>query len=487
MFRWYGRPRTALRRITRADVHSMLLKMYKEGMSISTILLTCALAMVPGEDDGSQEGNWPSFRGFRARGIADTHALPVDWNVEQGNNVLWKTSLPGLAHSSPIIWGDKVFVTTAVRMEAEANLSSLYGSAGYGAGESVENEGAHAFLLLCMDKNSGELLWEKTASEVIPEIKRHPKSSHANPTPAVDADHVVAFFGSDGIFCYDHEGELKWEKDFGVLDTGAPGMEDYEQFQWGFASSPVLYDGKLIVQCDIQEQSFLVVLDVATGKEVWRIERDEDSGWGTPTVHEVAACDGPQIILNGYKHIGGYELATGKEIWKLVGGGDVPVPTPIVEHGLIYITSAHGPLRPIYAIDAETAQGELSMDPTECEAMAWSNRRGIYMQTLLVYGEELYACSDGGVLQCFDAVTGESHYRQRIGDGRSGFSSSAVGGDGKVYFAGEAGMVHVVQAGSEYSLLASNDMGETIMSTPAISEGRLYVRTRGSLVCIGEE
>ncbi len=455
-------------------------------MNITAALLLCALASTSVDGDATLDGNWPSFRGFRARGVADTHALPVTWNVEDGSNVRWKTELPGLAHSSPVVWGDKVFVTSAVRIEAEAELSSLYGSPGYGAGTSVEEEGVHAFLLSCLDKNTGELVWEQTALEAVPEIKRHPKSSHANSTPAVDAERIVAFFGSDGIFCYDHAGELQWELDFGVLDTGAPRMEEYEQYQWGFASSPVLYGDKVIVQCDIQEQSFVAVLDAKTGKELWRVERDEDPGWSTPTVHETAAVEGPQIILNGYKHIGGYELATGKEIWKLVGGGDVPVPTPVVEHGLIYITSAHGPLRPIYAIDAEAAKGELSMDPNSCEAMAWSNRRGIYMQTLLVYGEELYACSDGGVLQCFDAGTGDSYYRERIGDGRSGFSGSPVAGDGKLYFSGEAGMIHVIRAGTDFEALASNDMGETVMATPAISEGRIYLRTRGHLVCVGE-
>jgi len=459
-------------------------------MILSTTLLASCLALsvvsLPGQEDETLDGQWPSFRGFRARGVADSHPLPVEWDVEDGTNVLWQTELSGLAHSSPVIWGDRVFVTSATRLEAEAELSSLYGSPGYGAGESVVNEGPHAFTVVCLDKNTGKVLWERTALEAIPEIKRHPKSSQANCTPAVDARRVVAFFGSDGIFCFDHEGEPLWDLDFGVLDTGAPGMEDYEQYQWGFASSPVLYDGKLIVQCDIQEQSFLAVLDAETGKEIWRVNRDEDPSWGTPTVHEVAASEGPQIIVNGYKHIGGYELATGKEIWKLVGGGDVPVPTPVVEHGLIFITSAHGPRRPIYAIDAE-AKGLLTMNPGESEGMAWSNGRGIYMQTLLVYGEELYACSDGGILACFDAGLGDSIYRERLGDGRSGFSGSGVAGDGKLYFSGEAGTIYVIQAGRDFELLAANDMGATVMATPAISEGRIYVRTRHQLVCVGEE
>jgi outer membrane protein assembly factor BamB len=455
-------------------------------MSIPALLLACLLVPASLQEDAAFSENWPAFRGGRARGVAEGYELPVHWDLEKGENVLWKVAVPGLAHSSPVVWGDRVFVTSALRVDAEAELSSLYGSPGYGAGESVENEGVHEFTVHCFDKQSGELLWRRVALKAKPEIKRHPKSSHANPTPAVDAERVVAFFGSDGLFCFDHDGEPLWSLDLGVLDTGAPRHEDSEQYQWGFASSPVLADDKLVVQCDVQAQSFLTVLDARNGEELWRTDRDEDPCWATPTVHEVSAADGPQIVVNGYKHIGGYELETGEEIWKLVGGGDVPVPTPVVANGLIFITSAHGPLRPIYAIDVE-AQGTLTMDPKSCEAMVWSNRRGIYMQTLLPYGEELYACSDGGILACFDSRSGELRYRERLGDGRSGFSSSGVAGDGKLYFAGEGGVIHVVRAGRDFEVLAANEMGETVMSTPAISAGRLYVRTRGHVVCVGVE
>jgi outer membrane protein assembly factor BamB len=435
-------------------------------------LLAASLAFVP------QDVNWPSFRGDRAQGVAEGHPTPTEWDVDSGEGVLWKTEIPGLAHSSPVVWGDKVFLTSAVRVEHEAELSSLYGSPGYGAGESVEDEGPHAFLVYCLDKQTGEILWERAAHEGVPKVKRHPKSTHANPTPACDAERVVAFFASEGLYCYDHDGELQWKVDFGVLDCGAPRMPDYEAYQWGFASSPVLHEGKVIVQCDVQTQSFLTALDAETGEELWRTERDEDPCWGTPTVHE------NRIAVNGYKHIGGYDLESGAEVWKLVGGGDVPVPTPVVAHERIYITSAHGPLRPIYAIDAK-AEGLLTMDPAECEAMVWSNRRGVYMQTLLVYGEELYACSDGGVLTVFDAHTGEERYRERLGTGSTGFSGSPVAADGLVYFTGESGEIHVIRAGSTFERVATNDMGEVCMATPAISAGVLFVRGRRHLFALG--
>jgi outer membrane protein assembly factor BamB len=453
----------------------------------ASIALFLSLAAVGGTTD--DEDDWPSFRGHRARGVAEGYATPEKWSVPDGNGVAWRTPVPGLAHSCPIVWGDHVYVTTAVRAEGEAELSSLFGSPGYGAGESVLDEGVHLFKLYCLSAATGEVLWERTAHEGVPAVKRHPKSTHANSTPACDAERVVVFFGSEGLYSFGHDGELQWKRDLGVLDAGAPklnGTEDTASLQWGFASSPVLAGDRVIVQCDIQDQSFVAALDAKTGKDLWRTDRDENPTWSTPTVHERGAGERAQVILNGFKHIGGYDLETGKELWKLVGGGDVPVPTPVVVHGLVFLTSAHGRLAPIYAIDVE-AEGLLTIDPEDCEYMAWSYpRRGIYMQTPLIYGEELYMCSDGGILACFDAGTGEMIYRERLGDGRSGFSASAVAADGKLYFTGEDGTVHVVLPGPDFEVIERNDLGETCMATPAVSRGRLFFRTRGHVVAVGE-
>ena len=449
------------------------------------LLAICALLPLATQDQ--EASNWPSFRGERARGVAEGYATPATWDVEEGRNIAWRTPIPGLAHSSPVVWGARLFVTTAARLDAEAELSSLYGSPGYGAGESVEDEGAHAFRLYCLDKETGAVLWERSAHEGVPKVKRHPKSSHANSTPACDGERVVAFFGSEGLYCFDHAGELLWKRDFGVLDAGAPDVSDPEKYQWGFASSPVLHAGSVIVQCDVQGQSFLAVLDATDGSERWRVKRDEGPTWCTPTVLDGGAGGTAQIVVNGYKHIGGYELASGKEVWKLVGGGDVPVPTPVVAHDLIFLTSAHGRLRPIYAV-RRGAKGLLDIDPEKCADMAWSYpRAGIYMQTPLVYGDYLYCCSDGGVLACYDAKTGERKYRERIGAGTTGFSGSAVAADGKLYLSGESGEVFVVQAGPELKAPAVNDLGETCMATPAVSEGRLYFRTRHHVVAVAAE
>ncbi len=437
-------------------------------------------------EDGYVDANWPSFRGENARGVAEGFATPLEWDVAAGKNVVWRTPVPGLAHSSPVVWGERVFVTSAARKAGEAELSSLYGSPGYGAGESVEDEGAHAFRLYCLDKATGAIVWERTAHEGVPEVKRHPKSSHANSTPACDARRVVAFFGSEGIFCYDHAGELLWKRDFGVLDSGAPGVDNPSQLQWGFASSPVIHGELVIVQCDVQKDSFLCALSFADGKEVWRTPRAEGPTWCTPTVHESAAGGRAQVIVNGYRHIGGYDLASGKAIWKLSGGGDVPVPTPVVAHDLVFLTSAHGRFRPVRAISV-SAEGTLVPDPEKSEHVAWNlEGKGVYMQTPLVVDEQLYCCCDGGILACYDAGTGDELYSERLGDGTTGFSGSPVAADGKLYFSGESGEIFVVKAGPEFELLATNDLGETCMATPALSAGRIFFRTRGHVVAIGE-
>ena len=238
----------------------------------------------------------------------------------------------------------------------------------------------------------------------------------------------------------------------------------------------MIHEGKLLLQVDVQGDSFIAALDVATGKELWRTPREEVPTWSTPTVHVTA--NRRQVIANGYKHIGGYDLETGKELWTLVGGGDIPVPTPVVAHDLIFITNAHGRMAPIYAIKT-SAEGFLEMtDTDEDGGLAWSQRRrGNYMQTPFVYGDELYCCNDLGALTCKDAKTGETHYRERFGAGGAGFTSSGIVADGKLYFAREDGAIYVIKAGKEFEVLASNDFKEECMATPAASEGTLFYRT----------
>ena len=423
---------------------------------------------------------WPSFRGPHASGVAEGHALPREWNVSSGKGVRWSVPIPGLAHSSPVVWGDRVYVTSAVRAAGEAKLESLFGSPGYGSGDPVEDEGSHAFVVHALDRASGAILWSRVACERAPRVKRHPKSTHANPSPACDAEGVVASFGSEGLYAYAPDGELRWKRDLGELNAGAPGMP---QFEWGYASSPLIVGSRVLVQCDVQGPSFVVALDRASGAELWRSARDEDPTWCSPAA--CLATDPPQIVLNGYKRVAGYDLASGAELWWLSGGGDVPVPTPLVVGDVAYLTSAHGRERPLTALRL-TGKGELSRDPARCPQVLWNlPGKGVYMQTPILYRGRLYACSDAGALACYEPETGEEHWRERLGEGQTGFSASPVAGDGKLYFTGEMGDVHVLAAGGAFEVLALNELSETCLATPAISAGCLYFRTQGHLIAIG--
>jgi outer membrane protein assembly factor BamB len=295
---------------------------------------------------------------------------------------------------------------------------------------------------------------------------------------------VIAFFGSEGVYAYDLNGKLLWSKDLGAFDVGPQGYE----YQWGTASSPVLFEDQLILQCDKKKGSFLAAFSAAYGRELWRVGRDgvSNHSWATPAV--VRAAGRTQVVCNGWPYIAGYALADGKELWRLKSEGDIPAPTPVLGGGLIYVTNAHGGGAPLYAIRPD-ALGDIT--PTAGQrtsaGLAWSEpRNGAYMQTPVIARGVVYSCSDRGVLKAYDAVTGKLHYTQRLGEGATGFSSSPVLVDRKLYFAGEEGEVYVVKEGIAFELLGKNLLGEIAMATPAVSENTLYYRTRGHVIAIGE-
>ena len=445
---------------------------------LTTILL--ATNLIAQDTKISSDGvNWPSFRGMNASGIAENYSTPTTWNVEKSENIKWKVPVEGLGHSSPIIWGDKIYVTTTISGKDNPQLKvGLYGNIA-----SVEDETIHKWKIYAINKNSGEIVWQNLGYEGVPRVKRHTKATHSNSTPATDGRYIVTFFGSEGLFCYTMDGKQLWHKDLGLLDSG---YYKSPKAQWGFASSPVIYKDRVIVQCDVQKNSFIAAFDIKTGDELWRTGRDEVPTWGTPTIH--ISPQRSQVIVNGYKHIGGYDLNSGKELWKLVGGGDIPIPTPVIAHDLIFITNAHGRAAPMYAIRLN-ASGDISLndDASSNDYIAWSvQRNGAYMQTPLVYGNYIYSSRNNGVLKCYNAKTGEMIYQERIGSGKTGFSASPVAANGKLYFTSEYGDIYVLQAGPEFKVLAINPMDEICMATPAISAGVLYFRTQNHLVAVGE-
>jgi outer membrane protein assembly factor BamB len=444
----------------------------------TSILLLVAVLIAPASGQKTpQEVNWPSFRGPNASGVAEGYQLPLSWNATTSQNIAWKTPIPGLGHSSPIVWDNRIYLSTAISGQEKPELKvGLYGDIA-----SVQDNTSHRWLVYCLDKRSGKIVWEKTVLAGVPKIKRHPKSTHANATLATDGRNLVAFFGSEGLYCFDMDGKQIWRKDLGVLESGyfvAP------EAQWECGSSPVIYQDKVLVQCDVLNGAFVAALNIKDGSEAWRTPRNDVPTWGSPTVYS----DGQnaQVIVNGYKNIGSYDVKTGRELWWLKGGGDIPVPAPVVAHGMAFITNAHGSMAPIYAIRLNAA-GDISLkaDETANQFVAWSvPRDGAYLITPLVYGDYLYSCKNNGVLYCFEARTGKRVYQERLGDGTAGFTASPVAGDGKVYFAGEDGDIYVLKAGPKFEVLARNSMGDVCMASPAISAGVIYFRTKSHVVAV---
>lgn len=446
------------------------------GIGFQRLVLCLAICIMASNLYAGQ--NWPSFRGPSASGIMERHRTVTEWDVDQSRNILWKTPTPGLGHSCPIVWEDRIFVTTAAKDQGESSLKvGLYGNV-----DSVPEKDIFNWHLYCIDRKTGDILWDKRSYRGKPKVKRHTKSSHANATPCTNGECVVAFFGSEGMYCYDMDGNLLWQKDLGVLDWG---FFRSPSAQWGGGSSPIIHKQMVILQCDVQKDPFLAAFDLKDGTLLWKTPREDVPTWGTPTIY--TAKENSQIIVNGYRHIGGYNIETGMEIWKLKGGGDIPVPTPIVADGLIYITNSHGKKQPIYAVRI-SAKGDISLNENESsnEHVAWSyTRGGNYMPTPIVYDGYLYLGSDRGTLSCYEPKTGKLLYKEKLNPKGAAFSTSPVASDGKIYFTAEKGDVSVVQAGPEFKLLTINRMGEICMATPAISQGVLFFRTRHHLVAVG--
>lgn len=423
--------------------------------------------------------NWPQFRGPGATGVAEGSPQAAKWDASTQTNVRWKTAIPGLSHSSPVVWGNKVFVMTAVSSGTDEKKFGLYGDV-----KPVKEDPKHTYKVYAVDKRDGKILWERIAFEGIPKIKRHPKSSHAASTPVTDGKYVIALFGSEGLFAYDLNGKQLWKQDVGVLDAGWFYDVDY---QWEYASSPIIYKNMVIIQADIQKDSFIAAYDIKNGKLLWKTPREgELPGWGSPTVYEGKTR--AELVTAGAKAVRGYDPLTGKELWKLGPMAEIATPTPFAAHDLIYVTSGYRPIQPIYAIKPG-ASGDLTLKEkqTSSEFIAWSkDRGGPYMPTPIVYGDLLYTCSNQGVLTAYNAKSGERIYQERLGGTGGAFTASPVAGDGKIYLSSEDGDVFVVKAGPKYELLSKNPVGEVMMATPAISDGLLIVRTVSHLFAFGE-
>jgi outer membrane protein assembly factor BamB len=423
--------------------------------------------------------NWPQFRGPGAAGVVEGKPAVVKWDAQKSLNTRWKTLIPGLGHSSPVVWGNKIFVTTAVTSGSKDE--TRYGL--FGETTPVKDDPKHTWKVYALDKRTGKILWERVAYEGMPKVKRHPKSTHADSTPVTDGKYLIALFGSHGLYAYKLNGKLLWKRDIGVLDSGWFYDPDY---QWEHGSSPIIFKDLVIIQADVQKDSFIAAYSLKNGKLVWKTPREEISSWGTPTIYE--GKNRTELITNGSKAIRGYDPLTGKELWRLTPNSEITTPTPFVARDLIFVTSGYAPVQPIYAI-RPGATGDISLKDgaVSNNFVAWSKQRGgPYMPTPVVYGEILYTCSNQGILTAYNADTGERLYQERLGGKGGAFTSSPVASDGKLYLASEDGDVFVVKTGPKYELLSTNPVGEVMMASPAISDGLLIVRGVNHIFTFGE-
>ena len=416
---------------------------------------------------------WPQFRGPSSSGVIDGEGLPDRWSDRE--NVVWKTAIPGRAWSSPIVWGDRIFVTTAIREEGdqEAVKKGLYIG-----GERKPEGKMHRWTVYCLDWNTGKIVWERTAGRQAPEHGHHLKNSMASETPVTDGERVYAYFGCLGLFCYDFSGTLLWSRSWGDFAT---------RMNWGTAASPVVYKDRVYVVNDNEEESFLAALDAKSGRQVWRVSREEKSNWATPLVwhnHKRA-----ELVTGGSRRVRSYDL-NGKLLWELGPMSSIHIPTPSATRDMLYLSSGFvgDRNRPIVAV-RPGASGDISLeaDQTSSQYVAWSQRQaGPYNPSPILYGDYFYVLYDRGTLGCFDARTGKEVYvtKPRIDPKATAFTVSPWAYEGKIFCLSEDGDTFVIQAGPEFKLLRTNSLGELCMATPAVARRSLIVRTESHLLRI---
>jgi outer membrane protein assembly factor BamB len=443
-------------------------------MSLVKVLFIAAIGVVTASPGAAQ--HWPRFRGPSGSGIADHQPVRTDWDAARGRGVLWRTPVPGIGHSSPVVWGDRVFISTAISSAAQGH----YNPKDTGI-DPAKDVAAHEWRVIALDKHTGRVMWSRTAHRGVPRVKRHVKATQANASPATDGRIVVVSFGSEGLYAYDMNGTLLWKQDLGILDPGYAGQPD---LQWGFATSPIIHGDLVILQCDIQANSFIVAFNVKDGTQSWRTHRDELPAWSTPVIYQGKART--ELVTSGSKYYRGYDPLTGKELWRLRDDTQVKVPSPVIANDLFFLSGGNPRGRDFYAV-RPTAAGDISLTATQERGVhvAWRKTRGSpYTPTPIVYEGLLYVGNDNGVLTVYEASSGAEVYTHRIGTTNSTFSASPVAARGHLYFSSEDGEVFVLKAGRTYQLVATNQMGEPLMATPAISDGMLIIRGQQHLFAV---
>lgn len=439
-------------------------------MSSRTILsmafVTLALAGLSADTD------WPQFRGLNAGVAPDDPNLPDTWSSTE--NVVWKTDISGIGWGSPIVWGDHVFVTSAIDTEKSDRPTPH----AFTAAEVGSTTATHRWMVYDVDFQTGRIRWEREVGRAVPQAK-HMKNSYASETPATDGERVYAYFGSVGLFAFDLNGKLLWSKPMGPFKMRA---------DWGAAASPIVHKSRVYIVNDNEEQSFLAAYEATTGKELWRVNRDEHSNWSTPFVWENERRT--EIVTAGSRMLRSYDL-DGKLLWEMSGLSSLHIPTPFAQHGLLFVNSGYrnDSNRPVFVV-RPGATGNISLKPGESsnEYIAWWHPTlGSYNPSSLVYGDYYYTLYDTSFFTCYEARTGKEVYgRQRISAESTGFSASPWAYNGKIFAMSEDGDTFVIQPGPEFKVLGKNSLNEMTLASPAVANGSLVVRTVSSLYRIGK-
>ena len=441
-------------------------------MTLVFAIIVCSISDRMPATSASGGSNWPQWRGPEGQGISAEKNLPTEWS--ETKNVLWKSAIPGRGFSQPIIWGNRIFLTTDIDGgPAPADYkkpSHLIAGKEFNHPEWTGTDVTHTFKVLCMDRDSGKILWEKTAYEGTVYDYRHKRGNYAAPTPVTDGKLVITYFGSEGIYCYDFNGKLIWKKSLGQI--GTMGM--------GVGTSPVLHENLVILQCDedMGKNSFIVAMDKKTGKEAWRVARTVQSSWTTPVI--VKTPQRTEMITSGNEFLISYDPATGKELWRADGLKSHAIATPVIGNGVVILSSGY----PSKVIVAVRPGGSGKIDGTE--NILWKYNKGTsYVPSPILYGDYVYLMSDAGILTCLNAKTGEVIYEGgRVPIATKFYGASPVAFDGKILLTSDDGDTFVIKAGPKHEVLASNSVGEPVRTSIAIADGKLFIRGDKHLFCV---
>jgi outer membrane protein assembly factor BamB len=413
--------------------------------------------------------NWPQWRGPGSQGVSTEMSVPTEWTADR--HVLWKTELPGSGMSSPIVWGDRIYVTAVAEGEAVPGQRAVKHRQGKEEDwihpDSVAADRRHTFKVVALDARSGRIVWERTAYEGVVYDARHRRSSFAGPTPVTDGAMVYAYFGPEGLYAYDAAGTLVWKAG-----------EKFATLGLGTGTSPILYQNLVIIQRDEDngEQSVLVAYDKTTGKEIWRTKRTVEISWSTPVL--VQSDGRAELVTNGNERIIAYDPATGKELWQSAGVQSNAIHTPLVGHGLVILTAGY-PVKKVIAL----RPGAIADDTR----VAWEYTRGTgYVISNLLYGDYLYLFSDNGIVTCLDPKTGAVKYEGGRIPKPARFMGSPVAFAGYVAMTSEDGDTFMLKAGPSHQIVGVNTIGEPVYSSPAIANGRIYIRADRHLFAIGQ-